>query len=614
MKAYPLHRTPPGLLALGHGLAGHVQLPAPSYRAELKKARGNTPDIIREVQGTYADSRAQVLPFAPALKGRAVKDTCRNVWALVRANVAYHEDPPGVQQPKTPARMWADKAGDCKSYSIMIGSLLWALGIRHAFRYVAYGPGRNYSHVYVVAWCPCGKTYALDACLEAPFRETTYYKKKDVMTDIYRLSGLGCPPEPPLHVGPQDYRNAIGDIDALEDEVNAPLWWGAKEYLNDMAAVSGDALAEDAIEAVAEAGGYDYSDFGIGRACRPGGRHQQPYRQARRVVQQRLAAGRRRGAPVAQAVQHIAQDTRHMPVPVRQEVKRMLADISVHTYEEMGIGSIGKARKKKGLFKKVGKTIQKAGKAVKKVTKKIQPAKLVQKVVKTAKKGALAPARNAYLALVALNFRHWASKLSRANQGKLKSKWESLGGKYSALKKAVASGKKKKGIGGPEDYPLYAVGMPDSSLYAIGEPATGSAAALLAQAAPIASALAAILKSITPQKGETPASAEDTVPTAAELAQTGVSPQQAQAMAMEYGAEDSGNANPLPPFLTPPSQNLQGKTADAALVQAEANTLQAEAEKTETTPTAPASGSNNNLLLIGAAGVVGLLLLTNKGK
>jgi hypothetical protein len=152
--------------------------------------------------------------------------------------------------------------------------------------------------------------------------------------------------------------------------------------------------------------------------------------------------------------------------------------------------------------------------------------------------------------------------------------------------------------------------MPDSSLYAIGEPATGSAAALLAQAAPIASALAAILKSITPQKGETPASAEDTVPTAAELAQTGVSPQQAQAMAMEYGAEDSGNATPLQPA----SRNLQGKTSADALVQAEANTLQAEAEKTETTPTAPASGSNNNLLLIGAAGVVGLLLLTNKGK
>lgn len=74
------------------------------------------------------------------------------------------------------------------------------------------------------------------------------------------------------------------------------------------------------------------------------------------------------------------------------------------------------------------------------------------------KKVTLAAPRNAYLGLVALNFRGFATKLANViyqadgktfdsvNQKKIYDKWNSLGGDWHALHKAIDSGKKKKAI------------------------------------------------------------------------------------------------------------------------------------------------------------------------
>lgn len=125
--------------------------------------------------------------------------------------------------------------------------------------------------------------------------------------------------------------------------------------------------------------------------------------------------------------------------------------------------TIGKIRIKAAV-KAVAKT---AGKVLKKGTK------LVLKV-------SLAPVRNAFLALVALNFGGLGTKFSKAWQkapSKVQNFWEGVGGKTNAFKKAWESGAKKKRIFGDN----------------IGEVAT---AATATAAAPLLVKAANFLKSI----------------------------------------------------------------------------------------------------------------------
>lgn len=78
---------------------------------------------------------------------------------------------------------------------------------------------------------------------------------------------------------------------------------------------------------------------------------------------------------------------------------------------------------------------------------------VLKKGVKAVLKVAAAPVRNAFLALVALNFGGLGTKLAKAWQkapSKLQNFWEGAGGKMEALKKAWEKGSKKKRIFGDE--------------------------------------------------------------------------------------------------------------------------------------------------------------------
>jgi len=122
--------------------------------------------------------------------------------------------------------------------------------------------------------------------------------------------------------------------------------------------------------------------------------------------------------------------------------KKMLMQLS-------GVGA-----PKKGVIKQAAKKITAAPKKVVKAVQKAQPVKKASAAVKkaaakvapTAKKVGLAPARIAFLALVSLNVRGYASKLKQANQTQLKAKWNKFGGDYAELTKAINNGAKKKAL------------------------------------------------------------------------------------------------------------------------------------------------------------------------
>lgn len=113
--------------------------------------------------------------------------------------------------------------------------------------------------------------------------------------------------------------------------------------------------------------------------------------------------------------------------------------------------------------KPVKKTAKAAAKPAKQAARKIAKAKVKEKLKKVGRvvlkvNPATATARNAYLAITKLNFLNLAGKMAKYiqnNEAKLKSFWTSIGGDYTALKKSIEVGYKKKAIGnmyiaGPE--------------------------------------------------------------------------------------------------------------------------------------------------------------------
>lgn len=152
---------------------------------------GQTFDIIREILATDKISTADTAAFAPYLRGKDLLDTLSNVWHFVKKNIRYKLDPIGFQYVKTPARTWADKFADCKSYSIFIASLLKNLGIPFHYRFTSYIQNGDYTHVYVIV--PTNGHEIIIDCVMPRFNaQKPFARKKDYdMTEISRLSGVG---------------------------------------------------------------------------------------------------------------------------------------------------------------------------------------------------------------------------------------------------------------------------------------------------------------------------------------------------------------------------------------------------------------------------------------
>lgn len=172
-------------------------MPAATGVAILKYAKGTTADIITEVMDCYYDTIGQTTEAAKYLTGATDLDSAMNAAKFCDDFVKYKIDPNGVQWVRTPARLFKDGKGDCKSYSILINSCLANMGIPHLFRFVSYDNSSDYSHVYPVAIID-GEECPLDVVAWQLRRiqfgkELQYKRKKDMAgtTRISRLCGIG---------------------------------------------------------------------------------------------------------------------------------------------------------------------------------------------------------------------------------------------------------------------------------------------------------------------------------------------------------------------------------------------------------------------------------------
>jgi len=169
------------------------------HKDTIINRQGKTKDIMQAVVDCYNSDYAQVQELADNFPGNDTLSRCRAVFDFVDKNIKYQIDPLQKQWIRTPARLWSDGEGDCKSFSIFICSCLRCMGIPHLFRFAAYEGNSDPTHVYAVAIDESGKEIIVDPVYrdengKAVFnKECPYTKKIDMKgtTEVSRLSGPG---------------------------------------------------------------------------------------------------------------------------------------------------------------------------------------------------------------------------------------------------------------------------------------------------------------------------------------------------------------------------------------------------------------------------------------
>jgi hypothetical protein len=129
--------------------------------------------------------------LAPMLKGSTLEQTCRNIWEFVYRHIAYRKDADGIEQVRSPARVWQDrKQGvDCDCYTTFISSILTNLNIPHTYRITKYFKP-HFQHIYPIVPTPNGKYITIDCVVEQFNYEEPFSEKKDTPMDLHFLNGL----------------------------------------------------------------------------------------------------------------------------------------------------------------------------------------------------------------------------------------------------------------------------------------------------------------------------------------------------------------------------------------------------------------------------------------
>jgi len=145
-------------------------------------AWGDTDDIIRTIIEADALAPPFTSDFALSIQGDTIDDTCYNLWAWVRKNITYREDPDGRQDIQLPGALVAHGYGDCKSMGVFCASVLKNLyGNIYRYRFISQDPQSDLHHVYLVVTDERGADIILD-CVESHYDyEVPHVKYKDMI-------------------------------------------------------------------------------------------------------------------------------------------------------------------------------------------------------------------------------------------------------------------------------------------------------------------------------------------------------------------------------------------------------------------------------------------------
>lgn len=176
--------------------------PKPTNTHKVAVDLGDVFDTIVEMQAVVDSSLKDTKKIAKTFASSNLEQTCRKIFAFCYNYIQYEQDEDGIEQLRTPARIWADrKRGvDCDDYAILIASILTNLNIPCYFRMTKYNGREHYQHIYVIVPKATGLSlnnkanyYAIDPVVDRFNYEVPFSAKHDkkVMMPIHVLSGIG---------------------------------------------------------------------------------------------------------------------------------------------------------------------------------------------------------------------------------------------------------------------------------------------------------------------------------------------------------------------------------------------------------------------------------------
>lgn len=451
-------------------------LPAPDLRNTVTHESGYNPDIISVVNSQFskAVSQCENVHFS----GKDATTKARAIFNFLRNRVKYKKDPEGAQFIQLPARLLhATREGDCKSLALSAAAFMYCNGLKNVrLRYASYKANdRTPSHVYAVASDERGNDILVDAVLPRFNYQVPYQFKTDYPMKISVLSGVVAPlaqQERTLKTVKRkpSPANRLQILERLKNKVRPGglLFTVISNRLADLKQTPAN---------------VNYSREQIERY--------------KRMLVRRLPNVATRPA-------------------LRWALQNEIDAISTNRFKGV-IYTAKSSQQLAGLEEEIGKL------SLKKIRKGLKKIKL-RDITRGVKTVALVAPRKAFLALVTLNVRGLAKRMSLLNDAELKKLWvQRFGGKLSIIKSAISKGKKKRPLLGASKKvrAIKGIGFVVDESVGVVETAAAAAAtgggnpvnvgAIIAAAAPILVAVISLLK----KKGIP----EDTITAAASAAQ-----------------------------------------------------------------------------------------------
>jgi hypothetical protein len=160
--------------------------PKPEFKNKTIADDGMNSDIISGINGAFFPSVAMTRSMAQTFKGSSRMASAYNVWSFVKNNIKYRKDPEGLQLIKLPNRLIHERelGGDCKSFTLLCGSILKNLGYPVVLRYTSYSYDPTPSHVYCLTYEKDGSPIIVDAVYNKFNQEVPFKHKRDYLMKL----------------------------------------------------------------------------------------------------------------------------------------------------------------------------------------------------------------------------------------------------------------------------------------------------------------------------------------------------------------------------------------------------------------------------------------------
>ncbi|HWY11798.1 MAG TPA: transglutaminase-like domain-containing protein [Bacteroidia bacterium] len=169
-------------------------IPAPEWYEEIVRRDATVDDTVAEMKKLIKSCAWQTKGLAERLKGSNIYDTCGKVWNFLFTHIKYKEDDKGKEQLRTPALSWEvrrTRGIDCDDFSIFCSTILLNLGIPHYLRIARYPKKDYFQHVYVVVPKQNKSYITVDAVLDEFDAEKEPIETKDFLVmDNSKLNGI----------------------------------------------------------------------------------------------------------------------------------------------------------------------------------------------------------------------------------------------------------------------------------------------------------------------------------------------------------------------------------------------------------------------------------------